>query len=308
MAEVGLRVAPGDEEHRHALLHGMAHEGVLRLQVEDVELVDAGRHDQQRALMHLLRRRRVLDELDQFVLEDHLAGRHRQVAADLEGGIVGHRDAALAEVGDQVLDAGGDAGALRLQRRADEFRIGRHEIRGRHGVDELAGEEFQPVARRLVVHRHGLDQPVEEIGIQQIGLAEVVEIGTFRPLRRGEALVRHLGRGPALPSLQHVLPEGDMARGEFFLQAGDGFVLRKLRGRRGLAGLGALLLRHEVHEPLRERLPGLKQVLHGSRIGLWVTGHLPLLPMTVARWVTVGLVRGFCTAPLPLSTTFGRVE
>ena len=35
--------------------------------------------------MHLVGGRRLLDELDEVVLEDDLAGRHREIAADLEG-------------------------------------------------------------------------------------------------------------------------------------------------------------------------------------------------------------------------------
>jgi hypothetical protein len=95
MAEVGLRIAPGDEEHRVALLHGVAHEGVGRLQVEDVELVDAGRHDQQRPL-GTFSSRRVLDQLDQLVLEDHLPGVVARLRPTSKAAIVGHRDAALA--------------------------------------------------------------------------------------------------------------------------------------------------------------------------------------------------------------------
>ena len=50
MALLRPDVAPGHHEHRVPLAHRVAHEGVLRLQVEDVELVDARRHHHQRAL------------------------------------------------------------------------------------------------------------------------------------------------------------------------------------------------------------------------------------------------------------------
>ena len=59
---LGLDVLPGHEEHRETLLDHEAHQRIGRLQVHDVELVDAGRHDQQRGL-DLLGERRVLDEL-----------------------------------------------------------------------------------------------------------------------------------------------------------------------------------------------------------------------------------------------------
>ena len=43
--------------------------------------------------MHLFRRRRVLDELDEVVLEHDLARRYGEVAADLEGRHIGLADA-----------------------------------------------------------------------------------------------------------------------------------------------------------------------------------------------------------------------
>ena len=103
VAAARVGVAPRHQEHGLALLGREANEGVLGLQVEDVELVDARRHDQQRAARHLIGQRRVLDQLEQLVLEDHRALGHRDVLADLEGDLVGDRQAALAQVGQQVL-------------------------------------------------------------------------------------------------------------------------------------------------------------------------------------------------------------
>ena len=73
--------------------HHVADERLLRAQVEDVELVDPGRHDQQRRRVHALGARRILDQLDEVVLEHDLAGRGGDVAADLEGLHVGLADA-----------------------------------------------------------------------------------------------------------------------------------------------------------------------------------------------------------------------
>ena len=87
-----VRIGPGDDEDGVPLVDGVLDEAVLRLQVQDVELVDPGRHDQERAFVDLLGCRRILDELHQLVLVDHLAGRGRDVLADLEGGLVGHAD------------------------------------------------------------------------------------------------------------------------------------------------------------------------------------------------------------------------
>ena len=72
----GVRVLPGHHEHGEALLGQVLHHAVLRLEVEDVELVDPGRHDQERPLEHGVRGRGVLDQLHQVVAEDDLARRH----------------------------------------------------------------------------------------------------------------------------------------------------------------------------------------------------------------------------------------
>ena len=88
--EVLARVDPGDHEHRQALVDAPFDQAVFRLQVEHVELVDPGRHDQQRPPVDLLGAGRVLDQLHQLVLEDHLAGRGGDVPADLERVRIGH--------------------------------------------------------------------------------------------------------------------------------------------------------------------------------------------------------------------------
>src|SRR3546814_8608454 len=80
-------------------------------------------------------RRRVLDDLHEVVLVDHLARRQGDVLAELEGLDVGHLDpeAALAalEVGEQVVQALHEVLAAGFQRRAQHLRIGHHEVGGR---------------------------------------------------------------------------------------------------------------------------------------------------------------------------------
>src|SRR3546814_11979123 len=71
--------------HRVALRDRPADEGVLRPQVKDVVLVDPRRDDQQRPLGDIVGRRRVLDELHEVVLVDHLARRKGDVLAEREG-------------------------------------------------------------------------------------------------------------------------------------------------------------------------------------------------------------------------------
>ena len=84
------------------LIDRPADEGILRPQVQYVELVDPGRQDDQRPLMHLLGRRIVLQQLHQLVLVDDLAGCQRDVLADFEGIRIGHLDQQLAFAALQV--------------------------------------------------------------------------------------------------------------------------------------------------------------------------------------------------------------
>src|SRR3546814_5606850 len=73
-----VRVDPGYDEHRVALVERPFDERILRLEIEDVELVDPWRDDQQRPLVDLLRRRFVLQALHALVLVDYLAGGDRK--------------------------------------------------------------------------------------------------------------------------------------------------------------------------------------------------------------------------------------
>ena len=87
---------------RVALVDRPADEGFLRVEVEDVELVDPGRADQQRPLQHRLGRRLVLDDLGDVAARDHLARRHGDVLADLEARIVGLPELQVALAGRDV--------------------------------------------------------------------------------------------------------------------------------------------------------------------------------------------------------------
>src|SRR5262249_17951287 len=79
LRELLVRVYPRDDEYGKPLRDAPPDERFFRSEVEDVELVDPGRNDQERALEHRLGRWRILDELHQRVLEDDLAGRERKI-------------------------------------------------------------------------------------------------------------------------------------------------------------------------------------------------------------------------------------
>lgn len=92
--------------NRVPLRHQVSHQGILRPEVEDVVLVGARRDDHQRR-WNTFAVVGVLDELDQLVLEDDLPRCDSEVAAHLEGGVIGHRHPPLCEVlGEQAHASG----------------------------------------------------------------------------------------------------------------------------------------------------------------------------------------------------------
>jgi len=150
------------------LADGITDQGILRLQVEDVELVDAGRHQQKGLFIDLGGERLVFDQLEKFVFIDHgaLGGGH--VLAHLEQALVGHRDMALLHVVHQVLDAFGDALALGV----DGFLLGlgveRQEVaRGGRGHPLLHRKTDAAAGFGVGVHRVG--QAHQGAGVEQVG-------------------------------------------------------------------------------------------------------------------------------------------
>jgi hypothetical protein len=221
--ELGVGVDPGDHEDGEALGHGPLDEGVLLAQIEDIVLVDPGRDDQQRPLVDLFGGRRVLDQLDQVVLVDHLARRHRDVLADLEGLGVGHPDlqpaVAPVQVVQQVPQPLDQVLAARLHGRAQHLGVGHDEVGRRHGVDELARVEIDLLGGLVVQALDLLNGGLDPARAQQIGLLDEVEDVVLVPGGVGKAPVVALGleRGFArtadqalrggLPELHVVLPE-----------------------------------------------------------------------------------------------------
>ena len=174
-----VRVDPRDDEHRVSLVHGPPDEGIALPQIEDVVLVDPRRNDEQRPPVHLLRGRRVLDQLEELVLEDHLAGGDRDVLAELEGVLVGHADAQLAaaapEVVEQVVQALQQVLAAARHRFAQHLRVGQHEVRRRERVYVLPRVEVDLPGGLLVEPRHLAERAVQVLGRDEVGLLDVVE-------------------------------------------------------------------------------------------------------------------------------------
>src|SRR5208337_772135 len=188
-----VRIDPGDHEHRVAVADAVADPAVIRAQVEDVELVDPRRYDQQWALEHRIGERLVLDELHHVVLVDDLAGRDADVAAEVEGGVVHHLDRQLAlaalEVGEQVVQAAQQVLAAGFRGLAQDLRIGEQEVARAHRVDELAGVEVD-LLRRLRIDPIDVAHDLLQVaGGQQVALLDEVEDLVFFPGVVSEPLV-----------------------------------------------------------------------------------------------------------------------
>jgi hypothetical protein len=267
VADLRHRAAPGDQEDVMALRYGVFDEGIALAEIEQVVLVDTGRHDQQRGLLDLRRHRRVLDQLDQLVLVDDGARRVGEIAADLEPGFVDPRDPPLLNVLDQVLHAGGETRRAGLDRSADHFRIGGGKVRRAHRVDELARVELQLQPGPLV-HLRLLDELGELPGAEQIGLLEQVVVRCRRPGIVQEAAIALARLDIAFNAErldQRRVPEFPDLQDGVALQIGGGHEGRDLPFPR-LVGK-AHGRRHGVVELLERLLAGLHQALEiGRRI------------------------------------------
>ena len=199
MREPRVGIDPGDAEHGESLIDAPFDEGFFRREIEHVEFVDPGRHDQQRALEHGRGRRRILDELHQLVLEDHLAGRGGKIASDLEHRGIRLADFQIAAAGLDVLGQHAHAAhqvvGIDGERLAQQFGIGQHEIRRRQRVGDLPHVEFGLLLGVRVEVGGVADQLVGPARGEQIGLLEEVEELVRGPFRIGEALVAGRRRG-----------------------------------------------------------------------------------------------------------------
>ena len=287
VGEGGIGIVPGDDKHRIALLDGPFDEGILGLQVEDVIFVDPRRHDHQRTTIGCFAGRRVLEELDQIVLKDHLAGRDGDIVAEAEGVRVGHPDAQLAvavfEIIEEIVEAAHQILAAALNGLAQDLGIGRNEVAGGHGIGELAGIELDLLGGLLVEAFDFADRRLHPAGGQQVGLLDVIKQEIVIPLGGLEAAVTLFRRnhgfglaaqqalGGALPQGHIVLPQVHL-RGHHLARIGHHLAGHLEKGLADLAGVGhagaALLSGQEFsHDTLAARRDGGHVIGVGMRLG-----------------------------------------
>ena len=188
-----VRIDPGGHEHREALAGQPADHRVLLAQVEDVIFVDPGREDQQRDLVDLVGRWGELQDLDQLVLEDHLARSGGDVVADLEWREVGLADrqlaAAAGEIAGEILHAPHQALALGGGHFSQRRRVRHQEVGRGEGVGEHLHEELDPAFGQRVHPIDLGDQVVQPVRGEQVGLLHHVEDGIGAPVGVVEPLV-----------------------------------------------------------------------------------------------------------------------
>ncbi len=255
-----VRVDPGNDEHGQPLRDRPADERLLRIEVEDVELVDPGRHDQERAPVDLRRRGFVLDELDELVAEDHLARRRREIDAELETASVRLADAKVAfarlDVFGHHLEAAHEILAALLERHAQELGVGAEEVGRRERGGHLPEIELRLVALVRIHFVGPPDEIVRPARRQHIRLLDEIEVGIVAPLGVRESFVGAVGFGDglsrrALEALQGRGPQIDELRAQ-----------RRLRLERPL-GLG-----HVVFGDVAERADHLADVVGDGRFDL----------------------------------------
>ena len=146
--------------------------------------------------MHLGGGRRVLNELDQLILVDHAARAHADVAADLERGVVGHRDPALDQILGEQAKPFGQAGAAGFHRELQRLRIRGQRVGRAQRVGHLSQGEA-PLCLGAVVQRRGIECLAHQLRLRQIGPGDQVVAGVLVPGFGAEPSVRDRLRGQA---------------------------------------------------------------------------------------------------------------
>ena len=171
-----------------ALLHRITNQGVLWLQVEDVVLVDARRHQQEGAFVDLRRERGVLQQLKVLVLKDHAAFGGGHVAAYLEGAVIRLAQLAALQVAVQQLHAFGQARAAGVHGQLLRLGVEGQKVARRSGIGHLLHRKLD-AGLDLGLGLHGVSQRVQSAGVEQIQLRQKVCARRRVPNRRGKAAV-----------------------------------------------------------------------------------------------------------------------
>lgn len=135
-----IDIAPRYAEHRVTLPHQVADQRVVWRQIEYVVLHDPRRHDQYGFGEYRTGRRAVLDQFDQVIAEHDLAGRGREIHADLEAlrACDGSTAGGAAGIVECIAGAPHEARAAGERRALEHLGIGERKIGRREHVEQLA--------------------------------------------------------------------------------------------------------------------------------------------------------------------------
>ena len=219
-----VRVDPGDDEYGQPLRDRPADERLFRIEVEDIELVDPGRHDQQRALVDVRRRGRILNELHQLIAKYNLAGRRGHVDAELEFRGIGLADAQGGRAPASMSSANMCRPRTRLSPlsaivvRSNSGLVD-DEIRRRERAGYLLQIKRGLVAGVRIEVVRTFDEILRPSGREDISLLYKIEIGIGLPIRVGKAFVAGIERGDrrrrlAVEAIEGRGPEIDELLGE----------------------------------------------------------------------------------------------
>ena len=179
VGERRIRVHPRDDEHRMALADEPLDHGVFGAQIHHVELVHPRGDEEHRPAADRLGGRRVLDELDEIVLKDHLARRCRDGLADREGVRRAHADVEptglRVQVTDELPHALDGTRPCGFEGGPDRFRVRREEVRRSEGIGHLPGCELEPTPAGLVETRDCGWQRHEGARVDEICLLQHVQ-------------------------------------------------------------------------------------------------------------------------------------
>ena len=262
--EALVGIDPGHHEHREALADHVADEGLLRPEIEDVELVDPRRHDQQRRLVH---GRRLMGaywmswmiSFWKTTLPGAVATLRPTSKASMSVWLMLSRSPDLLHVVHEVGHAVHEVAAARGKGLAQHHGIGDREIRGRERARHLLQVELSALARALVEPLGLVQHILEPARGDEIGLLPEIEVGVAAPLRIVEAVVAGLGLGDR----QRLGAHHALRRGTGELQV--------VAGQRGMRLDQLARVRHPILGDLGEQLGGLGHLAgHAERPGIAV--------------------------------------
>ncbi|MNR01284.1 hypothetical protein D3C85_1170840 [compost metagenome] len=165
------RIAPAHHEHLEFLPHQVLDDALARSEVEHIELVDLWRHDKLRAGVDFGRDRRVLDQFEYVIAEDHRSLRARQILANTKRALVDlGRHALIGQgIGQQVGHSGEQAETARFERLPERRRVAQQHIGRRQRVENEGCEELRALLAARI-HDRAADKAGRGIPPRKVAL------------------------------------------------------------------------------------------------------------------------------------------